>query len=292
MTTCEYCGKPNDPSLELCEQCGTNLPLPLPPVLSPIPALPSEPNDSFEPPILGPPIQPVLNAGRAAKIFAGYFLAQIIAGVIGGAVISATTHPESDSWLPAFGLVLIFTLLAAGLVLWQMSRELGRSILLDPTLNGACWLPGSFRQIIQGLVLGAALATIYLAVVLTLSSPEAEEALGPLSQMAATPGLPQIEWLFLALILAPPIEELLFRGIMFGGFTRSYGPVPATLLTTTIFVALHFAEAIHFLPSFLFLAGLGLGAIWLRVRFAAIGPSIAFHFGYNATLGLAIFATT
>lgn len=286
VTTCEYCGKPTDPSFQLCQHCGTALSPALPP---PLPAL----SDPDVPPILLPPaLPPILDAGRATKILLAFIAAQILAGIPAGVLVAATTNQDDYARLSAFGLAAILSLIAGGLVFWQMARKLGRAKLLDSAPDGACWVPGSPRHIAEGLIYGAVLGAAYLAVALALTSEDGEEAMGPLTSMAATPGLPQLQWFVLALVLAPPLEELLFRGLLFGGYNHSFGPVPAALLTTFIFVILHITEAIHFLPAFLFLGALGLGALWLRLRTSSIGPPIAFHFAYNATLGFAILLTT
>src|SRR5689334_11800087 len=60
----------------------------------------------------------------------------------------------------------------------------------------------------------------------------------PMTKMASTPGLSQIVWL-IALLIAPAIEELLFRGVLYGGYRKSFGPLAAGTLTTFIFVLLH-----------------------------------------------------
>ena len=59
-----------------------------------------------------------------------------------------------------------------------------------------------------------------------------------------------------------------------------------SVLTTFIFSLLHITEWIYFLPALIGITGLALVAVWMRLRSAAIGPSIAAHFGYNASLAV------
>jgi membrane protease YdiL (CAAX protease family) len=106
--------------------------------------------------------------------------------------------------------------------------------------------------------------------------------------MAVTPGLSQLLWIISVLLLAPPIEELLFRGILYGGYRRSFGPVWAGVLTTSVFVICHLPEMVYFLPSIVGITGFAIAALWLRLRAAAIGPAVAAHFGYNAVLAIAV----
>ena len=108
--------------------------------------------------------------------------------------------------------------------------------------------------------------------------------MGPISRMASTPGISRSLWIVLVLLCAPPFEELLPRGVLYGGYRRSFGPVRAALLTTGIFVSLHFFEMIHFWPSIVGITGFALAALWIRLRSAAIGPAIAAHFAYNSVV--------
>jgi membrane protease YdiL (CAAX protease family) len=62
------------------------------------------------------------------------------------------------------------------------------------------------------------------------------------------------------------------------------GALPAAVLTTFIFVALHFSELIYQPLATFAIGGLALAALAFRIRSNAIGPAIAVHFGYNATI--------
>jgi hypothetical protein len=108
------------------------------------------------------------------------------------------------------------------------------------------------------------------------------------AKMAMTPGFPRVLWMLAVLAVAPFIEELLFRGVLYGGYRRSFGPAGAAVLSTFIFWLLHITESIHFLPAMLAIAVLALLALWFRLRSAAIGPAIAVHLGYNAMLALLV----
>src|SRR5207247_3722263 len=83
-------------------------------------------------------------------------------------------------------------------------------------------------------------------------------------------------------------EELLFRGVLYGGYRRSFGPRGAALFTTFIFWLLHITESIHFLPAMLAIVMLALLALWFRLRSAAIGPAIAVHLGHTSMLALVV----
>jgi uncharacterized protein len=154
----------------------------------------------------------------------------------------------------------------------------------DP--NGACWVRGASAPILIGLVIGVILALFYLPVSL-LFSPENASG-GPLSQMASSPGTPQISWMLLGLLVAPISEELFFRGVFYGGLHRSWGRWWAGIVPTFVFVVLHITEMMYFWPSVIFVTGLAILTLWIRLRSRAIAPAIALHFAYNSILAIAV----
>ena len=159
-------------------------------------------------------------------------------------------------------------------------------------MTGAAWKVGPPKFMLLDLGIGVLIAISYLFLSPLMSTPPDKNTMGPFAKMAATPGLQQLITLFIALILAPPVEELLFRGVLFGGTCRSFGTTWAAILTTSLFVASHITEAIHFWPAFLFIALMASAALWLRLHTKAIGPSIALHFSYNLVIfGVILFAS-
>lgn len=141
--------------------------------------------------------------------------------------------------------------------------------------------PKSWGRAIGGMA--GVLAVVYLAAAAT------EPFLNPGEEQGLTPD----EWdesranAFLAnalvvVILAPIVEELLFRGVGFG-LLRRLGPAVAILGTAFAFAAIHgLFEAFPLL--FLFGAGLA----WLRERSGSVYPCIVLHGLFN---GIALAAS-
>ena len=125
----------------------------------------------------------------------------------------------------------------------------------------------------MGVVLGW--GYLWLAVWL---GPTQASGVGPLTQMVTKPGPDRIFWLLLVLLWAPPVEELLFRGVAYGGLHRSWGPVWAAVVTTVVFVGLHMGEIRYFWPAALSLAAVASMALVLRLRTQAMGPPVALHY--------------
>ena len=83
---------------------------------------------------------------------------------------------------------------------------------------------------------------------------------------------------FMAVLVAPMAEEIIFRGYFYGVIRRFGGRVPALLTSSLLFAAIH----IH-LPSMLGLGLLGLILCLLYERTASLWAPITFHALFNAS---------
>jgi membrane protease YdiL (CAAX protease family) len=257
---------------------------------------------SIEPAPFNLPLRPNLRAGPVIAVL-GLFLG--IQFIIGFAVSIAATliaicqgrdlqDPGTLALVtqsgiaPAVALGLVFSSAAMiGISVFWFRRE-----IQDRSPTGAAWVIGESKFILAGLAIGELVACSYLATAPLMLEFAENQALGPFTKMAKTSGTQQIVWMLLVLLLAPPVEELLFRGVLFGGICRSWGPAWAAILTTGVFVLLHVTEMIYYWPAFMFVTLMALAALWIRLRSKAIGSSIALHFAYNFVLaGIALFST-
>ena len=97
------------------------------------------------------------------------------------------------------------------------------------------------------------------------------------------------DWAIYAVIIAigaPVSEELLFRGFMLPALARSrIGFVGATLVTTTLWMALHFTYSIFGLVE-IFMIGLILS--WALYRTGSLWASLAIHAINNGALAFAM----
>ena len=79
------------------------------------------------------------------------------------------------------------------------------------------------------------------------------------------------------LIEAPVLEELLFRGVLFGGLTKIMPLWPAIVLSGFIFAVIHI-NAATLIPLWF----LGAAFAWLYVRTGTLLVPMAVHFSFNA----------
>jgi membrane protease YdiL (CAAX protease family) len=286
MKPCGYCGRENDDRASRCMECGTEF----------------EPSEAEVERAAPARIEYQLNARFATLILFAYLGVQIGVGfVVGAAAVSIAgargwniqnSNERNQLTRVITGPTAVLATIAGGVAMVLISFSRIRQPLKDTSPTGAAWVIGSRRSIIQGLVTGAIAGCCYCAFAIIFRHAKSDASIGPIAMMAVTPGLPQLLWFVLVLITAPVVEELLFRGVLYGGYRSSFGPVWATVLTTAIFWVMHLTEMIHFWPSMVGVAGLALVALWWRLRSAAIGPAVAVHFGYNAILAVAVLYAT
>jgi len=286
MQHCDYCGKESDDVAQVCPGCGT-----------PLPSQPDTTNDAI-PPIINPP---ELTGARATIILLLSFVAQFIGAAMLTVVlmiiaygkgldlqdreqVSQFKRQSQPAAILAAAVFSLFATLVAPVVL--VRRDLS-----NRTPTGAAWAIGTTKDIANGLALGVVVAIAALVVMAPFAKVTNIKP-GPLTTMALTPGFSRIAWVCVAILLVPVPEELLFRGVMYGGYRQSFGASKAALLTTSIFVLMHITEWIHFLPSIIGIIALAISTLFMRLRSSAIGPAIGVHLAYNSTIVLSAILST
>ena len=101
----------------------------------------------------------------------------------------------------------------------------------------------------------------------------------------------QVGWALMLIGLFPVVEEVLFRGFLFAGFSQSWGPGLAGLMTTMIFVGVHMPKVLEYWPALLAVSSIGLLTVLLRIRTESLAPGIALHSTYNGVLVTVAFLT-
>jgi membrane protease YdiL (CAAX protease family) len=175
----------------------------------------------------------------------------------------------------------------SGVVTVLFSIALVRGELKNTTPDGAAWVFGKWPNFVKGLAIGVVLAICihYLTAFLIEYVPYRHvryKDLDAFDRMPYAPGLGRVLWVIAIVLLGPPTEELLFRGVLYGGYRKSFGPTWATVLTTSIFVAGHLPQILRFPLDALWVAAVALAALGCRLRWNAIGPAIAVHMAYNS----------
>ena len=94
------------------------------------------------------------------------------------------------------------------------------------------------------------------------------------------------------IFVAPPVEELYFRGFLYPAVARWTGVGPAVVLTSAAFAALHGSQlAFAWVPMLVvFVVGLALNII--RIKTASVATGMITHMTYNFVLMLGTFIGT
>jgi membrane protease YdiL (CAAX protease family) len=95
-----------------------------------------------------------------------------------------------------------------------------------------------------------------------------------------------------AIGIAPVIEEVVFRGLLFAIFERAVGLRFAVLTTAVLFAGLHVPEYWHAWNHLLIILAVGMVFSLARSLSGALTASIFLHIGYNALIMTGLFFST
>ena len=96
----------------------------------------------------------------------------------------------------------------------------------------------------------------------------------------------------MAVLVAPLVEETLFRGYLYPMFARSFGITPAILLTGLLFGLMHGAQLGWTWSLVAMLTMVGIIFTLVRARTGTVFASFLMHLGYNGLISVAALVTT
>jgi hypothetical protein len=234
-----------------------------------------------------------LTAWSSLRVFLWYFGTQLVVGGILGFVLGISNGLGGEEAAEQIGdattqylipFAAIGMVVAAG-VMFLKARQRFPGGAWPTILAALGWRQAPRRDIVIGAVAGALLAAFYLFVLTQLFPPHPGQSFGPLSQAAASASTSvRILFALLAIFLAPPVEEFLFRGVLLTGFGNSWGVAPAALVVTVLFAVGHMVEVRTYWPALLSIFVLAGVTMALRLRTGSLWPGIGMHASYNAAL--------
>jgi membrane protease YdiL (CAAX protease family) len=243
-------------------------------------------------PRTGQPAPIPLGARRALWIFVAYLITQFgVAAVVAIAIAifyaMSINDPHQVALEVQVAAIIPATLageLACAFVIFRMTKRSFPGSWRTGAFQPLGWASAPSRYMSASAALGLALALAY--VILVSHVPPRLNQLGPLAQAAALPGFSRLGWSLLAVALAPPVEEFLFRGVLFQGLARSWGVGWSAAAVTILFVAVHLPEVVHYWPAIAAVGLVALATILVRLSTGSLAPAVAIHVAYN--LGLVI----
>jgi CAAX protease family protein len=113
----------------------------------------------------------------------------------------------------------------------------------------------------------------------------------PIEQMFRTRAAVMLLMSF-GILLAPLVEETLFRGFLYPVIARGFGIPAGVIVTGTLFGAMHAEQLWGGWGQIGLLIVVGIVLTWVRARSGTVVASYLMHLGYNTLLFLGFFAAT
>jgi membrane protease YdiL (CAAX protease family) len=217
--------------------------------------------------------------------FAGYLAGQALVWLAAIMVVAVRLGAPADEEAiigaikPILPAVLPASVVAGGLgTLWTLRGWRPRLHPGDLVETLALRL-GPHHQLLQGILAGATLGVVSL--VLMPYVPYSPSSPDLMDELLGSPGPARWSWILSAVILAPPVEELVFRGVLLGGLAQIWSLRAAALVSGVTFWAMHAPEWLRYWPAAVAIGLMTLVVTVLRIRTRALGPPIAAHSAYN-----------
>jgi membrane protease YdiL (CAAX protease family) len=93
-------------------------------------------------------------------------------------------------------------------------------------------------------------------------------------------------------LIAPLVEEMLFRGFLYPALARWTGPVPAVIVTAAAFAMIHSIQLAFSLVPLLLIFVVGIVLTVTRAVTKSVATSVLVHMAYNFTLFLQFYIGT
>jgi len=217
----------------------------------------------------------------------GLFAANILV-LLGYALIQSTMHwhlpKEKLSADPFFLLALQTAFYGLMLAFIFFLVTVDHQQPFWPTLRWRRLTPGK----ILACLLGGALLTVAIALLPPLL-PDASQF--PLQNLFNSRAAAYAIGAF-AILVAPFMEEMIFRGILFAIFESQVGLRFAILITAVLFGGLHVPEYWGAWNHMFLIFLVGLVFSLARGMSGSLAPSVFLHVGYNGSMMLALFLST
>lgn len=167
------------------------------------------------------------------------------------------------SVLPAHALTLVLA--------WAVVTRFNKNSFFK-TLG---WSFGSFRWWHFPIILGV---FFIFAAVISIFFPEQENEL---TKILASSRAAVFVVAFMATFSAPIAEEVVYRGIVYSGFRKTFNVPVAVIVTTVLFAGVHYPQYWGSWGTIILITTLSLILTFIRVRSDNLLPCVVLHFIFN-----------
>ena len=210
--------------------------------------------------------------GLSLIFFALYFILQILSIYLVSLLVPNTEYIDQMT----IQLSIISSCITV-LAFAALYRAAGLSFTKEAYLNKA---PGRFyiNTIIMGVSTAFAIALVLGLVEMSGIIPDSWVQAQNDTYSDVNAASPLMKFLSVGL-MAPIVEEILFRGLILGTLKKNMHPWIAILLSALLFGVAHGTPI-----GIIYATGLGILMGWLFVKFNSILPVMVFHIAYNCTV--------
>ena len=113
----------------------------------------------------------------------------------------------------------------------------------------------------------------------------------PIEQLFSSPGAGYVLMVF-GILVAPFVEELVFRGFFYPVFEERWGFWAAVVLTAVLFAAIHASQLWGGWEEIAAIFVVGMAFSYSRGRTGSLVPSYLMHLGYNTALFASLYLST
>ena len=205
--------------------------------------------------------------------------------VVVSLVLSKAFMSKDATTPPPVGVLFMGVVLISHAAGWLMAWILVTRIHGWPFVQGLGFRRWPLSRL--AFIFGAAILVYGLAMLPALAHPPPPERTNLFLEIFRSGGLNLALLLAVAVIFAPLMEEVLFRGLLFPALRRRFSFTVAALHTTLLFTALHFTQTGSYWPAMVGIFLCGACLAWLRERTGSLWPPVVFHMGFNTTPFLA-----
>lgn len=230
-----------------------------------------------------------LRAWACIRLLLWYFGVQVLGGGILLVVTGVITPGELEGAVlgkdaaDRLLLVVLVSIVAGAAVTWWRLRRNLRGGAWPSVVAALGWRAVPGRTLALAALAGAALAAFYLFVAIPYFFPPTSQDSSSIAEtIAAASPMGHFYLTVAAVLIAPAVEEFLFRGVLVAGFGASWGLWPAITASTSLFALAHLEQIGSYWPAFLGIIIVAALALALRFRTRSLWPGIAMHTAYNS----------
>ena len=243
---------------------------------------------------------PELGSGRALAVWAAFY-GCIVVCTITISLLIATINVIQGGDVERFKRLEGSIVPTPSLLLSYVLAALLLPRLLKSVLGGVSWTGvvrrvsgpvGSLRTNLFAAALGLGIAAFFIRLGPHFGPPPRPIVHSPVRILLIDTGWRRFMWALTAVLLAPPVEEFVFRGVLLEGISRSFGVVASGVVVTVLFVAGHLLSSRLWLPAMASIATAAVAALGIRLWTKSLVPAVALHAAYNFGLVVSIYAAT